>query len=139
MGSRNDTEVTIHEFNTADLEAFLHNFGSKLINAVIVGIVENVVDDTALVGWGTMLAQVLDTPIAELTMSDEVDVCDHFLDSRALQGDCCQCYSTVIKSRLTFSSSTQFSKMFCTTKLPVSPSATSCHIPRRASLTLIMI
>lgn len=39
---------------------------------------------------------------------------------------------------LTFSSSTQFSKMFCTTRLPVSPKATSCHIPASASFTLAM-
>lgn len=40
---------------------------------------------------------------------------------------------------VTFSSSTQFSKIFCTTKLPVSPSATSCHMPLNASLTLVII
>lgn len=40
---------------------------------------------------------------------------------------------------LTFSSSTQFSNMFWTTRLPVSPRATSCHIPLSASLTFDMI
>lgn len=43
------------------------------------------------------------------------------------------------KHALTFSSSMQFSKIFCTTRLPVSPKATSCHIPASASFTLAMI
>jgi hypothetical protein len=85
MSSGNDTEVTIHEFNTTDLKAFLHNLGSKLVDAVIVGILDNVVDDAALVGWGTVLTQMLDTPVTELTMSDEVDACNDFLNRGSLQ------------------------------------------------------
>jgi hypothetical protein len=102
MGSGDDTEVTIHKFNTTNLEAFLHNLGSKLVDAVIVGILENVVDDTTLVRRGTMLAQVLDTPVAELTVSDEVDACNDFLNGGALQGEFCQRYSTVIDEDLPF-------------------------------------
>jgi hypothetical protein len=97
MGSSDDSEIAVHEFNPTDLEAFLNNLGSKLVNAVIVGIVKNVVDDTAFVRGGTMLAQVLDTPVAELTVSDEVDVCNDFLNGGALRGDYGQSYSTGIK------------------------------------------
>jgi hypothetical protein len=97
MGSSDDSEIAVHEFNPTDLEAFLNNLGSKLVNAVIVGIVKNVVDDTAFVRGGTMLAQVLDTPVAELTVSDKVDVCNDFLNGGALRGDYGQSYSTGIK------------------------------------------
>ncbi len=70
MSSRDNTKVTIHELGTTDLEALLHNLRSKLVDAVAVSVGKNVVDDTALVRWRTMLAQVLDTPISELAMSN---------------------------------------------------------------------
>ena len=82
--SGNDTEVAIQELVTADLETLLNNFGCELIDAVVVRVGQDVVDDTTLVGRRAVLAEVLDTPIAELTMSDEVDIVDHLLDSRAL-------------------------------------------------------
>jgi hypothetical protein len=68
MSRGDDPKVTLQEFGTADLETLLHNFGCILIDAVAVGVGENVVDNTAFVGWGTMLAQMLDTPVAKLTM-----------------------------------------------------------------------
>ena len=139
MGGRDNCKVTVHEFDAANLQTFLHNLGSKLVDAVVVSICENVVDNAALVGWRAMLAQMLDTPVAKLTMGNEVDACDDFLDGWTLKRKKCQVHGVTSDWQLTFSSSTQFSKMFCTTKLPVSPRATSCHMPRRASLTLSMI
>lgn len=85
MGSCDHTKVTIHELDPTDLETLLYNFGSKLIDAVAVGVGENVVNDTAFVGWGTMLAQMLDAPVAELTMGDEVDACNDFLNGGTLK------------------------------------------------------
>jgi hypothetical protein len=68
MSRGDDPKVTLQEFGTADLETLFHNFGCILIDAVAVGVGENVVDYPAFVGWGTMLAQMLDTPVAKLTM-----------------------------------------------------------------------
>jgi hypothetical protein len=85
MSRGDDPKVTLQEFGTANLETLLHNLGCILIDAVAVGVGENVVDYTALVGWGTMLAQMLDTPIAKLTMGDKIDACDDFFDSRTLE------------------------------------------------------
>lgn len=89
MGSRNNTKVAVHELDTTDLEALLYNLGSKLVDAVAVSIGENVVDDAALVRWRTMLAQVLDTPIPELAMSNEINACNDFFNGRALKDQGC--------------------------------------------------
>jgi hypothetical protein len=91
-----------------------------------------------------MFADVLDAPVAKLPVSDDVDAGEHLIDARTLAGSVSTPRSTMPRPgggrrRLTLSSSKQFSKMFCTTKLPVSPKATSCHMPRRASLTYFMI
>jgi hypothetical protein len=82
--SGDDTQVLIQELMTANLETFLNNLGGELIDAVVVGVVQNVVDDTALVRRRAMLAKMLDAPVAKLAMSNEVNVGDHFLDGRAL-------------------------------------------------------
>jgi hypothetical protein len=98
MSRGNDPKVTLQEFGTADLETLLHNFGCILIDAIAVGIGKNVVDHTAFVRWGTMLAQMLDTPVAKLAMRDKVDACDDFFDSRTLEKECCQqCAETMSK------------------------------------------
>ncbi len=87
MSSRDDSKVAFHEFGTTDLQTFLDNFGSKLVDAVVVGICKNVVDHTAFVRWGTMLTQMLDTPVAKLTVSDEVNAPNDFLDGWTLNGE----------------------------------------------------
>ena len=96
------------------------------------------VNGTGPVLRSSMFANVLDAPIAELTMGDNVNIVEDLIDTRTLhefskETDVLGC------SRLTLSSSRQFSKMFCTTKLPVSPRATSCHMPRSASFTNFII
>lgn len=79
-----DQKILVQEIQTTDLEALLHNFGSKLIDAIVVGVGQDVINDATLVGWRAMLAEMLNTPVAELAMSDKVDVGDDFLDSRSL-------------------------------------------------------
>lgn len=85
MSSGDDSKIPLHEISATNLQTFLNNFGSILVNAVAVGIGKNVVDDTALVRRGTVLAQMLDTPVAKLAMRDEVNAGNDFLDSRTLK------------------------------------------------------
>lgn len=84
MCSSNDAEVTFKEINTTDFEAFFDNLRSKLINTVVVGIAQDMVNDSALVWRGAMLAEVLNAPISKLPVRDEVHVVDDFFDGRAL-------------------------------------------------------
>ena len=85
MCSGNDPEVALKKLNTANLQALLDNLGGKLIDAVAVGIVKDVVNDSTLVWRGAMLAEMLNAPVSELTVSDEINVCNDFLDGRALE------------------------------------------------------
>lgn len=85
MSSRDNSQVTLHELGTTDFQTFLDNFGGKLVDAVVVSIRQNMVDDAAFVRWRAVLAQVLDTPVAKLTMGDKINACDDFLDGRTLE------------------------------------------------------
>ena len=80
-----DTKVALEELSTANLQALLYNLGGKLTNAVSVGIAKDVVHDSALVWRGAVLAEMLDTPVSELPVGDEVDVCDDFFNGGALE------------------------------------------------------
>ena len=82
--SGDDAQIAVEELVTTNLEAFLDNLGSKLVDAVVVGVGENVINDTTLVWRRTMLAEVLDAPVAELTVGDEIDVGDDLFNSRTL-------------------------------------------------------
>lgn len=79
-----DAQVPIQELVAADLETFFNDLGGKLIDAVVVGVAQDVIDNAALVRRGAVLAEVLDAPVAELTMSNEINVGDHLFDGRAL-------------------------------------------------------
>lgn len=126
-------QVPVEELVPANLQALLNDLGGILVHTVLRGEAQDVVDGTSAVSRGAVLADVLDAPVAELAMGDNIDAGKDLVDAGAL---------TSVRSKLTqkesvhtLSSSRQFSKMFWTTRLPVSPRATSCHMPRRASLT----
>ena len=45
------------------------------------------VDGTTAVCWSPMLTDVLDAPVSELSVSDDVDTMENFVDTRALLYD----------------------------------------------------
>ena len=69
----NPLEVAVQEVVAANLQAFLDDLGSILIHAVVGREPDNMVDSSATVGRGAVLADVLDAPIAKLTMRDHID------------------------------------------------------------------
>lgn len=75
----------IHELCAANLEAFFHNLRCKLIHAVIHSPAKNMLNSSALVVGSTVLADVLNAPIPELTMSKYIDLRQYFFDCRSLQ------------------------------------------------------
>jgi len=68
------------------------------------------INSAATISWGTMLADVLNAPIAELTMSNNVDTGKDLLNARALSDVSMQQFMRY--KQHTLSSSRQFSKMF---------------------------
>lgn len=84
VGIGDDSKIAIQKVDTTNLQTLFNNLGGKLINAVAVCVGKDVVDDSTLVRRRSMLADMLDAPIAELAMSDEVDIGDHLFDSGSL-------------------------------------------------------
>lgn len=133
-------QVSTEKLGPANLQALLDNLGGELVRAVLGSVSDDVVDGTTPVCRGAVLANVLDAPVAKLPVGNNVNVGEYFLDTGSLQHDGLAFnVSANLFREHTLSSSRQFSKMFWTTKLPVSPRATSCHMSRRASLTYFMI
>jgi hypothetical protein len=77
----NTVEVSAQKFDSTDLEALLDNLGSKLIHAILGSVANNMVDGAATIGWSAVLANVLDAPIAKLTMSNDVDAGKNLLNA----------------------------------------------------------
>jgi uncharacterized protein YunC (DUF1805 family) len=77
-------QVTIQKLAVANLEALLDHLGSILIGAVLGGEAKNVVDSTAAVSGSSMFTDVLDAPVSELTMGDDIDAGKDFVDTGAL-------------------------------------------------------
>ena len=77
-------QIAIQEVIPTNLETFFDNLGGELINAIAVGIEENVIDDTTLVRWRAVLTQVLNTPVTELTMSNKVDASNNLFNGGTL-------------------------------------------------------
>ena len=62
-----------------------------------------------------MLTDMLDAPVAKLTMSDDIDTCEHFVDAGTLFRFSTDGNTCLVVSQHTLSSSRQFSKSFCQT------------------------
>jgi len=77
-------EVATQKLRTPNLETLLDNLGSKLVHAVLSGVADDVVDSTAAISRGTVLANVLNAPVAKLAVGHDVDVGEDLLNAGAL-------------------------------------------------------
>lgn len=84
-------QITAQEFDTANLEAFFDDFGGKLIHAILRRKANDMVDSTAAISWSSVFTNVLDAPITELAVGDNIDACKNLFNARALF-DCEQEY-----------------------------------------------
>ena len=77
-------KVSTQKIWTANLQAFLDNLGSKLVHAILGGVANNMIDSSATVGGCSMLADVLNAPVAELAVGDDIDVGEDLFNTRTL-------------------------------------------------------
>lgn len=77
-------QVSTKELRPANLQTLLDDFGSELIRAIFGSVSNDVVDSTAAVSGSSMLANVLNAPVAKLPVGNNVNVCKDFLDAGAL-------------------------------------------------------
>lgn len=80
----NSVKVASKELSTSNLQAFLDNLRGKLVCAVLGSIPNYVVNGTASIRWSAMLANMLNAPIAELSMRNNIDVREHLFDAWSL-------------------------------------------------------
>ena len=80
-------KVAVKEVVATNLQALLNHLGGELVHTVFRGEAENVVDGTSTVRRAAVLADVLDAPITELTMSNDINAGKNFVDARALQSN----------------------------------------------------
>jgi Trk K+ transport system NAD-binding subunit len=83
----NALEVAIKEAILANLEALLNDLGSILIHAVLSRKAQDMINGTSRILGRAMLTNVLNAPVAELAMRDDIDTGKHFVDTRTL-GSC---------------------------------------------------
>ena len=83
----NTLEISLQEIGTTNLEAFLDHFGSELIHAVFRGIAKDVINGATTVLGSPVLANVLDAPITELAMRNNVNAGKHLVDASTLVGN----------------------------------------------------
>lgn len=81
----NTVKIPVEKFVSSNLEALFDDLGSILIHAVFGGILDDDVDSSTAIHRGTVFADVLDAPVSKLTMSDEINVFQNFVDARALE------------------------------------------------------
>lgn len=77
-------KIAAQKLGATNLQTLLDHLGRKLVHAVLGGISNDMVDGSAAVSRGAMLADVLDAPVAKLAMSDNVDIGKHLLNARTL-------------------------------------------------------
>lgn len=77
-------KITVEKFVASDLEALFDNLGSILVHAVLGCKAEDMINSTATISWSTMFANVLDAPVSELAVRNDVDASENFIDARTL-------------------------------------------------------
>ena len=66
-------QIALEEFGSTNFETFLDHLGRKLVHAILSRIAKDVVDRTAAVSRRAMFTNVLDTPIAKLSMGHNIN------------------------------------------------------------------
>lgn len=78
-------EITIEEIRSTNFETLLNDLRSELIGAIFSGVLQDVLNGATFVSRGTMLAYMLNAPVAKLTMRDNVDIGKDLADARTLE------------------------------------------------------
>lgn len=78
-------QVAGKEIGAANLQTLLNNLGGKLVHAVLGSITDHMVDRPAAVCRGTVFANVLNAPVAKLSVGHNINVGQDLLNAGTLQ------------------------------------------------------
>jgi hypothetical protein len=77
-------QIATQELTASNLEALLYYLRCILVHAVFRCVAKHMVNSSASVSRGTMFANMLDAPIAELAVSNNVNVCENLFNAGTL-------------------------------------------------------
>jgi uncharacterized metal-binding protein len=80
----NPIQVTAKEIRSSNFEALFNNLGRELIRRIFGSKSNHMVNCSASIGRPTVLANVLDAPVAKLAVRDDVNVGQDLFDTRTL-------------------------------------------------------
>jgi len=81
----NASQIALNEFDSTNLETLLNHLGGKLIAAVLRGILNDMVDGAITIAWSSILAYVLNAPVAKLSVGNNVDTGQNLFNGRTLK------------------------------------------------------
>jgi hypothetical protein len=77
-------QITVKELVTANFQALLNHLGGVLIHAVFSSEAKDVVNSSASISRCSMFADVLNAPVSELAMGNDIDASKDLVDARTL-------------------------------------------------------
>jgi hypothetical protein len=78
-------EIATEEVNSTNFETLFNNLGGKLIHTILGSIANNVINCPATIGRSAVLAYMLNAPITKLSMSNDINACENFFNTWALE------------------------------------------------------
>jgi hypothetical protein len=85
MTTLTDTiKVSSKEVGAPDFQTFLDNLGCELVHTIFRCISDDMIDRTTAVSRSTVFTDMLDAPVAELTVSDNINASEDLFNAWAL-------------------------------------------------------
>ena len=78
-------EISLKKVRTTNLKALLNHFGGELVHAVFGSVSQDMVNGATTIRRETVLANVLNAPVAKLTMGNDINAVQDFVDARTLE------------------------------------------------------
>ena len=78
-------QVLVQEVGVTNLQALLNDLRSVLVHTVFGGKTQDMVNGAASVSGRSVFADVLDAPVSKLTVSNNVDASENFVDTGTLR------------------------------------------------------
>lgn len=80
----NSIKIAAEKLGATNLETLLDNLGSELVHGILSSVSNNMINGTAPVSRSSVLTNMLDAPVSELTVGDDIDIGEDLLDTMAL-------------------------------------------------------
>lgn len=80
----NSIKIAAEKLGATNLETLLDNLRSELVHGILSSVSNNMINGTAPVSRSSVLTNMLDAPVSELTVGDDVNIGEDLLNTMAL-------------------------------------------------------